>query len=332
LQITSSSGVQIGRPLGSGQLVGSSTAIINQTGGVMTMTSSTTNNGLRMSNDSGTVADTIYNLSGGSVRGGLTDGSMIGPLQLGNLTNTYNRAEFHMIGSGPTEARFEDIRMQAGPAGVTVLHFTLDNNGVTPMTAEDELRFSGTNTNSLLVDLSGLPPTSDITLITADRITTASGAPTKTFTNLSDGSPIEASFGGFTYDWNLRYNPGAHDDGILDAFVKLEFVSKSPTIVPGDFNRDGVRNSDDVQPMFEALTNPAQYLTDFPQVTADDLQKIGDVNQDLAFDNLDIQALLSHVIAGDAPPIAVPEPQSLALAALGGLIAACGWLRRMKTI
>ena len=172
------------------------------------------------------MADSLYRISGGSVRGGPTNGSMTAPLQIGNIANTYTSSEFHRMGSGVTEARFEDIRIQGNVGGTTTLHFSLDAGGVTAMIAEDEMRFVGTNTNTLLVDLIGVAPLTDITLITADRLNTASSAPSETFTGLPDGSPIFASFGPYTYNWQVKYMDGS-DNGVLDAFVKLQFVSRT---------------------------------------------------------------------------------------------------------
>jgi hypothetical protein len=236
IQVSSSNGMRVGRLMKTGQLAGSSKGIVNQTGGTVQINSGT--NGLRLSqgdsNATTPVADSVYNISGGSVRGGPTNGSMTAPLQIGLNTNLYNLSEFHMIGSGVTEARFEDVRIQGNAGGQTNLHFSLDNGGVTPLIAEDEMRFVGTNTNSLIVDLIGLPPQTDITLITADRLNTASSAPSETFTGLPDGSPISASFGGTTYNWLLRYQDGS-DNGVLDAFVKLQFVSVTQVPEPASF-------------------------------------------------------------------------------------------------
>jgi hypothetical protein len=125
LQITSTNGSRIGRQVQTGQAAGSSTGVVNQTGGLLQITSGT--NGLRLSQaDSGTVADSLYVLSGGSVRGGATTGSMTAPLQIGNINNTFTRAEFRMVGTAPTEARFEDVRMQGSATGQSVLKFVLD--------------------------------------------------------------------------------------------------------------------------------------------------------------------------------------------------------------
>ena len=239
LQVTSTNGVRIGRQVQTGQTAGSSTGVVNQTGGLFQVNSGT--NGIRLSQaDSGTVADSLYVLSGGSVRGGATNGSMTAPLQIGNINNTFTRAEFRMVGTGPTEARFEDVRMQGGAGGQAVLKFVLDANGVTPIVAEDELRFSGTNnTNLLEIELSALAPEADITLITADRLTTNSSAPSETFTGLADGAPISAIFGLTQYNWLVRYQDGS-DDGVLDAFVKLEFVSTTDVPEPAALSLLGI--------------------------------------------------------------------------------------------
>jgi hypothetical protein len=236
--IGSSNGVRIGRQVQAGQMAGSSAGVVNQSGGLLQIQSGT--NGLRLSQaDSGTVADSLYALSGGSVRGGPTNGSMTAPLQIGNITNTFTRAEFRMVGTGPTEARFEDVRMQGGPSGPAVLKFILDAGGATPLVAEDELRFNGTNTNQLQVELSALAPTSDITLVTADRLTTQNGAPAETFTGLPNGAPMSAIFGTTKYNWTIAYQDGS-DDGVLDAFVKLVFVSTEQVPEPTAFGMLGV--------------------------------------------------------------------------------------------
>ncbi len=230
LQATVSNGIRIGRAVQAGQLVGSSQGVVNQTGGTVQVNTGT--NGLRLSQaDGGIVADSLYSISGGSARGGPTNGSMTAPLNIGATGNSFNRAEFRVIGSGPTEIRFEDIRLTPGTTGTglseTVLRFDLDNGGITTMIGEDELRITGAANALLEVNMIGLPPQSDLLLISCDRIT---GTPTpnlQPFSNAPEGTQIVRNFGDWTYTWNVRYQDGS-DDGILDAFVKLEFVSAVP--------------------------------------------------------------------------------------------------------
>jgi hypothetical protein len=229
VQTTATTGVRIGRAVQAGQLVGSSTGVVNQTGGRLVVTTGT--NGLRLSQaDGGVVADSLYVISGGSVRGGLNTGSMTAPLNVGATTTSFNRAEFRVVGSGPTEIRFEDARFTPSTTGTglgqTVLRFDLDAGGVTPLIAEDELRVTGASNALLEINLIGLAPQQDITLITADRIT-GSATPFQAFSNAPDGAEVMATFNGITYTWNVRYTDGS-DDGVLDASVVLDFVSAVP--------------------------------------------------------------------------------------------------------
>ena len=54
----------------------------------------------------------------------------------------------------------------------------------------------------------------------------------ETFTGMPNGTPIVREFGGFNYTWNLLYQD-ASDNGVLDAFVMLDFVSKTEIPEPG---------------------------------------------------------------------------------------------------
>jgi hypothetical protein len=242
LQTSGGGGFRIGRVVQAGAAVGDNVARVIQSGGLMQVGTGT--NGVRLSqSDAGTLADSLYEISGGSVRGGPTNGSMTGPLQIGIVSSTFGTAEFHIVGTGPTEMRFEDVRMQANStgAGDAILHFSIGASGVTPLIAEDEMRFSGVGgvvgDNLLVVDLIGAAPESDITLITADRLG-VSNAPAETFTGLPDLSPISAVFGGFQWNWLVDYTDGSDDFQTigaagLDASVVLRFQSKVAVPEPG---------------------------------------------------------------------------------------------------
>jgi hypothetical protein len=177
LQTLGSAGTRVGRLLKGGDPLGSSKGVVIQTGGTVQINGST--QGLRLSaGDSGNVADSYYRISGGSL---LATGNQ-NAIQVGNLASNYLSAEFHVYGSGATEIRTDDFRMQDSPNGSTLLHMSLDAGGVTPITADDEFQFRGTNDNNLLVDLIGLPPMADIVLVSADRLGNNSGA-TELFDN-----------------------------------------------------------------------------------------------------------------------------------------------------
>jgi hypothetical protein len=48
------------------------------------------------------------------------------------------------------------------------------------------------------------------------------------FAGMPDGTPIVTTQGAFTYNWLLRYFDDNTDDGLLNSYVKLEFVSAVP--------------------------------------------------------------------------------------------------------
>jgi hypothetical protein len=237
-------GIRVGRALDAGQALGTSRGEIIQTGGSVIIQQGS--NGLRLSQSGeGNVSDSLYQISGGSVRGGAgADGTMVSNLALGTITNNWGEAEFHVVGSAPTSIRFLDVALgannQVGGSGTTVLHFSLDAGGVTPIIAEDELQWRGTSPNVLgqnllEIDLIGEAPQSDITLILADRLNTngaTSGAANEHFSNYLEGAPIQADFGTYRYHWTLDYTDPttSADNGILDASVVLRFQSRE--IIP----------------------------------------------------------------------------------------------------
>jgi hypothetical protein len=224
----STNGIRVGRLLKSGGIAGASKGIVNQTGGVVTVTSGT--NGMRLSQgDAGTVADSLYRISDGSMRGGATNGSMTAPLQVGRRDSSFLTAEINVFGSLVDEVRFEDLRVAGSTinTGQSILHFTIDGGGVTQITAEDELRFDGTGANVLQIDMNGYAPEQDIVLVQADRITATNSA-IKQFQGLPEGSTIVTNHFAYTYTWKLHYIDDSTDDGQRNSFVKLEFVSAVP--------------------------------------------------------------------------------------------------------
>lgn len=236
----SSAGIRVGRQLDAGQAIGSSRGEIVQTGGSVYIAQGA--NGLRLSEVDGgiNVADSYYEISGGSIRGGnSTGGAIVSDLRIGRRENTWGTAEFHVKGSGATGIEFLDLQMagsnQAG-GGDSILHFSIDEGGVETIVVADELQFrgdaNGFGNNFLVLDLIGLAPESDITLILADRLNTngvTNDPSLERFTGMPDGTEIVRQFGGFEYTWLLVYTDGL-DDGVLDASVVLDFQSR--TVIP----------------------------------------------------------------------------------------------------
>jgi hypothetical protein len=91
--------------------------------------------------------------------------------------------------------------------------------------------------------------------------------------------------------------------------------SSTTYYLPGDFNLDGSRTAADIKLMMQAIANPSGYES-ANDLSADEFSQLGDLNGDGKFTNADLTAMLGY-LRGDPPPVGVPEPSTLLLAALG---------------
>src|SRR6185312_13301530 len=99
-----------------------------------------------------------------------------------------------------------------GKAGSSVIRFTLDEHGVTPITVQShfrglEIRKDAKSRCVLQIQLSAVPPREDVTLVSTH-------VPIKgRFDGLPEGSEIIAEFAGQVYHWQLTYHggPQGHD-------------------------------------------------------------------------------------------------------------------------
>ena len=82
----------------------------------------------------------------------------------------------------------------------------------------------------------------------------------------------------------------------------------------GPRNLDGVVDTADVAPFVQALTNPQAYEAEY----GIDPVLVGDINQDGDFDTADVAPFVQLLVAGGSQ--SVPEPGSLVLLSLGGLL------------
>ena len=123
-----------------------------------------------------------------------------------------------ILGSTPKSINaleFVEMHAHSDPGGtpaVTTLAFTLDAQGVTPITISSRFRglsieHDQASTCRLQIELSAVPPRDDVTLIKSQASNQGE------FSGLPDGSPISADFNGHTYTWTLTYRGGAsgHD-------------------------------------------------------------------------------------------------------------------------
>jgi hypothetical protein len=93
-------------------------------------------------------------------------------------------------------------------------------------------------------------------------------------------------------------------------------VPGSSTLTPGDFDRDGVLTQTDLTDLLQAITDENAWKTSH-NLSDDQMRAMGDVNGDGSLDNADIQALLNKLIHPSGGPSPVPEPSTIALAAVG---------------
>lgn len=84
----------------------------------------------------------------------------------------------------------------------------------------------------------------------------------------------------------------------------------SEPAIPGDFNDDGVVNTQDINPFILALTDLAQYQATYPQV---DLLGTADLNHDNLINTEDINPFIQLLTGAGASNADVPEPGVLTL-------------------
>lgn len=167
-------------------------------------------------------------------------------------------------------------------------------------------------------------------------------------TNLSIATPGNDALGpgqsDFPYDpgggsfSNGSYNPtnlaASINSGVrlglteADILIVAEFLGfdmetvnfnplSAPPPVPGDLNGDRAVTNADIAPFVTALTAPDDFAQAYPDVDPD---QAGDYNEDGMLTNADIAGFVAALTGGGQG--VVPEPASLALLAVGGLLAA----------
>ncbi len=117
---------------------------------------------------------------------------------------------------------------------------------------------------------------------------------------------------------NPAFDP--EDPGDEPEFIDVErtfWQAVADDILVGDMNFDGVVDTGDVAPFVLALTDPEAYQSQFG-VDEATMIAVGDINQDGAFDTGDVAPFVEMLVGSGAAN--VPEPGSLALLGLGGLM------------
>jgi len=140
---------------------------------------------------------------------------------------------------------------------------------------------------------------------------TANGSPPPLATQLSDVPQLRILS-------SATADPFGDD---LNVQLGIDNITAVPTVIAGDFNRDGHFNVADIQAMAAALADLSGYqahwgLSDAEMVT------LGNFNTDMSVNNLDFQGLITALAngAGNGALSAVPEPASALEGVVGGMI------------
>ena len=109
-----------------------------------------------------------------------------------------------------------------------------------------------------------------------------------------------------------------------------------PTFVLGDVNGDGHFNVADISAEMAALTNITALKNNYGPshlvLNTDELDAVLDQNHDGVINNLDVQAAITNLAntGGVGTVSAVPEPTSLVLLAVGGILVLVGTRARKQ--
>ena len=108
----------------------------------------------------------------------------------------------------------------AGKPSTSRIVFNLDAQGVTPITIASkregmrlDAKGSPQNKKELIIALTDVPPTEDVTLIAAQKVVGE-------FDGLPEGATMKASFGGKEYAWTLTYRGGESKHDVMLTHVR----------------------------------------------------------------------------------------------------------------
>jgi len=127
-------------------------------------------------------------------------------------------------------------------------------------------------------------------------------------------------------DGRLLHLTGGSSDPPSSNSVLYQVNALAHLVPFPDFNFDGAITVADVPAMLDVLAGPQASMAAH-SLSADDLVSMGDLDGDGKVTNADIQGLINLLANGGGSAggslAAVPEPGSLVLLALGGVIALC---------
>ncbi|MCC7407988.1 MAG: hypothetical protein IT442_07950 [Phycisphaeraceae bacterium] len=125
--------------------------------------------------------------------------------------------------------------------------------------------------------------------------------------------PYASAFG-----WWRSDNP--EQTIVIDQII-VDYIQATIRPIAGDFSGDLLTNVQDINPFVQAMTNPAQFAADHPEV---DLLAVGDFNHDGLVNVQDINGFIQQLTGQGGAALTIPEPASI----LGLLTAVLLWRRR----
>ncbi len=294
---------RIGREVNAG-MYGEATGHVIVDGG--TLTSQRT---IRLSYDKPESADSILEVRSGTLH------NMTNFIHVGRDTRAFNKAEFRVVGSDATLIRTEDMRfLQGFNGGTSMASFAIDSGGISTVLVDDQLDLLGATLDvSVIEDYD--PANGDIRLFDAGRLTGD-----EAFTNFLQGSTVSASTANFSYEWTIDYlDFGAEDPNNVDNGVYLRNLVRTAIGggINGDYDNGGQVEQTDLD---FVLSNWGD--TDVSDVTGW-VNFPGGGGFDGLVDQNELDGVLLNWGSTSAPDFtgsAVPEPASLALLSLGGLL------------
>jgi hypothetical protein len=317
-------------------LTNNGTVNANVSGGTLTVNDTTTNNGLMQAAGGGTLQFTsgeLSSLSGTTLTNGSYEVDTNSTITLPGSIAT-NAANIKLGGSGYSFSALNSLTSNTGsltlasgatfnPTGALTNSGTIVLDGGGTLSLSSTLTLSSTST--LEFNLGGLSQGTqygkiDVTGGLADAGTLQ--------LSLKPGFVPVAGNSFDLFDWasltgtfslvqlptlggNLVWNTSLlYTTGVISV--------ASDSMLPGDFNQNGVLDTGDIAGMMAVLTNLSGYAAT-SNLTLAQLLAIADVNSDGYLDNADLQSLLNDIRSGSSST-SVPEPATIGLLAVSGMI------------
>jgi len=306
-------------------------ATVSMTGGRLFVGGTLTNNGVvAIGPDDGRVHGTVDNTADTSASGDPSNEGRISVSGggIGTFTGSVTNNGTVRV-TGESKVLFlGDVSGNGNYPGPGEVEFA---SGFSPGNSPGEVSFGGDLTmrrsSGLRIELAGTTPGSQHDKLNVAGTFTQSGSLNVDLINGFQPKQGQ-SFDLFDFDaasgsFDSLELPGL-DPGLTWITGKLDKTGDLAVLGLGDMNADGQVNNLDINPFVLALTDAQAFEAQF----GFDPATVGDINGDGRFNNLDINPFVELLTEGGSLR-SVPEPGSLALLGVGGLLLS-GWRTRAR--